>query len=135
MKKERVVFIAAAAGLYAALCITGLGCPIKFMTGISCAGCGMTRACLALARLDIRDAVHFHPLVFVPPVYAAAFFAHKKTGKGVRFIKCANALGIALFLAVYIARLLNPLDTVVVFDIQNGLFFKLLKYAGGIFNG
>ena len=137
MKKgtDFAVFIAATAALYAVFHIIGIGCPIKFLTGISCAGCGMTRAWLALMRLDIKGAVCFHPLVFVPPVYMAIFFLNKKTGKGGRFVKYINALCIVLFLAVYIVRLINPLDTVVVFDIQNGLIFKLLKCVGGVFNG
>ena len=135
MKKgtDFAVFIAAAAALYAVFHIIGIGCPIKFLTGISCAGCGMTRACLALAKLDIRGALCFHPLVFVPPVYMVMFFLNKKTGKDV--VKYINTFCIVLFLAVYIVRLLNPLDTVVVFDIQNGLIFKLLKCVGGVFNG
>ncbi len=40
----------------------GITCPIKFCTGISCAGCGMSRAWLALLRGDLGAAVSFHPL-------------------------------------------------------------------------
>ena len=41
------------------------GCPIRRFWGISCPGCGMTRACAALLRLDFQTAAAYHPLVFV----------------------------------------------------------------------
>ena len=34
-------------GIPILLYVTGIGCPIKFWTGVSCPGCGMTRAWLA----------------------------------------------------------------------------------------
>ena len=133
--KDFAVAVAAVVALYAVFHITGIGCPIKFLTGISCAGCGMTRACFALASLDVKAAVGFHPLVFVIPAYIAIFFLKGKIREGERIFKFINSLCIILFLAVYIVRLINPHDSIVVFDIKNGLIFKVLKYAGGIFNG
>ena len=42
--------------LYVALHLIGITCPIKYLTGISCPGCGMSRAYICLLRLDIRGA-------------------------------------------------------------------------------
>lgn len=39
-----------------------LPCPVHFITGVECPGCGMTRACIALAGGDIRQALHYNPL-------------------------------------------------------------------------
>ncbi|MDE7047571.1 MAG: DUF2752 domain-containing protein, partial [Lachnospiraceae bacterium] len=36
--------IAAVLMVYGLFTVLGIGCPIKFITGISCMGCGMTRA-------------------------------------------------------------------------------------------
>lgn len=36
-------------------------CPFKFATGISCPGCGMTRAFLAIAEADFISAFHHNP--------------------------------------------------------------------------
>ena len=48
----------------------GITCPIKYITGISCAGCGMTRAWIALLHFDINTAFMYHPLFFfLPPVH------------------------------------------------------------------
>ena len=52
-------------GIFNAL---GIGCPIKYATGISCIGCGMTRAWLSLLHLDIRGAFYYHPAFFLPPL-------------------------------------------------------------------
>ena len=41
----------------------GITCPIKYITGISCAGCGMTRAWIALLHFDINTAFMYHPLL------------------------------------------------------------------------
>lgn len=37
----------------------------KHCTGIECAGCGFTRACAALIRMDWSAALSFNPLVFL----------------------------------------------------------------------
>lgn len=57
----RLLLIAAAAAVVA---LAG-GCPILRVFGVPCPGCGMTRACAALLRLDFRAAAAYHPLVFV----------------------------------------------------------------------
>ena len=47
----------------------GLPCPIKAITGLECAGCGMTHALAALTRLDLRSALYHNPTVFVTVPY------------------------------------------------------------------
>jgi hypothetical protein len=37
-------------------------CLIYLLTGVSCPGCGMTRATACLARGDLMSALQFHPL-------------------------------------------------------------------------
>jgi hypothetical protein len=46
-------------------------CGFRFLLGAPCPGCGMTRACLALARGDAAAAWRLHPAVF-PTVLAVA---------------------------------------------------------------
>ena len=53
------------------------GCPIRLVTGVSCAGCGMTRAWLSVLRLDLRQAFYYHPLFLLPPVGAALWLCRK----------------------------------------------------------
>ena len=38
------------------------GCPIRLVTGVSCAGCGMTRALHALAHGEVLRAFSMNPL-------------------------------------------------------------------------
>ena len=46
-RKELICAVTAVVVLYMAMESIGITCPIKFITGISCAGCGMSRAWLA----------------------------------------------------------------------------------------
>lgn len=39
-------------------------CPILWFTGVSCPGCGITRALLCLCRLDFAGAVYYNPSIF-----------------------------------------------------------------------
>ena len=58
-------------------------CPVKFVTGISCPGCGMTRAAIALVQLDFAASWHWHPML-IPTIAAGSiwiFFLVKKEDK------------------------------------------------------
>ena len=110
--------------VYSILFLTGIGCPIKFVTGISCAGCGMTRAWWCLLQGKIREAVAFHPLCFMVPVAVLWYFFRDKLPK--RLFYGGVVLVITVFIAVYIVRMLNPEDSIVIFNPKDSIFFRLL---------
>ena len=45
-------------------------CPFYYLFHIPCPGCGMTRACKALLRLDFRTAVYYNCLFPIPIFWA-----------------------------------------------------------------
>lgn len=47
-----------------------LPCPVRHLTGIICPGCGMSRAWLAVLRLDLAAAFRYHPWFWSVPVVA-----------------------------------------------------------------
>ncbi|MCH5169797.1 MAG: DUF2752 domain-containing protein [Oscillospiraceae bacterium] len=103
------------------------GCPIRLLTGVSCAGCGMSRAYLSLLHLNFRGAFHYHPL-FICPIIFVVVFVLTKLGFPKKWAKAINCIMAALFIGVYIYRMLNPNDNVVVFEPQNGLIFKGIQF-------
>jgi len=48
-------------------------CPFRFLTGIPCPGCGMTRSFLAIARGDLSQAVFYN--LFGPVLFAIFLIA------------------------------------------------------------
>ena len=67
-RKELICAVTAVVVLYMAMESIGITCPIKFITGISCAGCGMSRAWLAFLQLDMAKAFAYHPLFWLVPI-------------------------------------------------------------------
>jgi len=43
-------------------------CLVKLTIGFPCPGCGLTRACFSILRLDFVQAFKYNPLVFVIPI-------------------------------------------------------------------
>ena len=120
--KDAILTILAVAFVYTIFYITGIGCPIKFLTGVSCMGCGMTRAYLSLLRLDFAGAFRYHPLFPIPAIAAVLFlFRSRISQKIVNFLLFTT---IALFSIIYLLRILDPSDTVVVFEPANGAVFR-----------
>lgn len=68
--KKILIYLASLLGLGFAYLLfvqyTGLGIPCVFhlLTGLYCPGCGISRMCLALARLDFKAAMGHNLLVF-----------------------------------------------------------------------
>lgn len=106
------------------LSFLGISCPIQYATGISCAGCGMTRAWIALLHLDFGQAFYFHPLFWLVPI-AVGVLLFKNRIHAIVY-KIFWIICISLFLIVYGYRLWDSKDTVVVFAPQNGIFFRNL---------
>ena len=110
-------------GYYGIMQYMGITCPIKYITGISCAGCGMTRAWIALLHFDINTAFMYHPLFFLPPVALIIFLLRKKLNKKLYYTLFAIIL--AAFIIVYIYRLFNCHDGIVVFEPQNNIIHRI----------
>lgn len=127
----KTVALAALCALAVYLYYRILGCPIKLLTGISCAGCGMTRAYRALLRLDFRAAFHYHPLFVLPPVALGLMIFRRRLPSRI-FKGCMYAIAI-LFLIVYVYRMCQGNNDVVEFAPQNGLVFRIFAHIKGGF--
>lgn len=130
MNRKDVSALAGIVLLYVLLESLGITCPIRFLTGISCAGCGMSRAWLSLLRLDLAGALYYHPLFWLPIPAAALLLFRRRLPKRV-FTVGLSLCGV-LFVLVYFIRLGLPGD-IVVFAPHEGLIWRLLSgLSGGV---
>lgn len=116
--------------IFIAICMflhfTKIGCPIKFLTGISCPGCGMTRAWLSVLHFNFSDAFYYHPLFWIVPiVLLIEIFKEKIPKKLYKYLMFFNT---TLILVVYIIRLLDNNNPIVSINIDRGVFFKIYIY-------
>ena len=124
MKKDDLRAVAAIALFYLVIEALGVTCPIRFLTGISCAGCGMSRAWLSLLRGDLAAAFAYHPLFWLPvPAAAVLLLGRRLPG---RVSQAGLAVVCGLFAAVYLFRLFSPADQIVVFQPSQGWTARLL---------
>ena len=110
--------------LYGIMRLAGITCPIRYITGISCAGCGMTRASFALVSGHVHEAVYYHPLVFILPVLIFLYFIRRRMSANTK--KAVIVFTVFLFIAVYLYRMTDPANEIVVCRPETGLLFKLL---------
>lgn len=124
IKKDYIPFVLAL--IPVSLFYLTLGCPIKFFTGISCLGCGMSRAAYSLLLLDIGQAIHYHPLIFVMPITAVVLLLRKRLPKKV----CSVVFVVVavMFVVVYLYRMFFLSDDVVCFAPDEGYVYKFLQY-------
>lgn len=124
--KEAVILLTGLGLVLLFTTISGIGCPIKWLTGISCAGCGMTRACFYAVQFQFGKAFYFHPLFWMLPFLAVLYlFWEKIPAKPRKGILWAV---IFLFGAVYLVRMFLPDDYIVSADLKAGILVRLLKY-------
>ena len=122
---EAAAAVCAAAAVYGVMLAAGITCPIKFVTGISCAGCGMTRAWLAVLRLDFRQAFYYHPLFWMVPAAAAVYLLRgRMSGRLYRTLMYGMA---AAMIAVYLYRMLLGDGDIVVFRLEENILFRVFR--------
>ena len=125
-RKENIKAIIAICIFYLLMGRIGIGCPIRFFTGIPCFGCGMTRALFSLLKLDFSTAFHFHPLFFLPiPYIILLLFKDKISIKIFRNISIFLA---SIFILVYFMRLLDPNDSIIKIHIKEGFIYRIFRY-------
>ena len=127
--KNEIGAVLAVIFLYTFFYIVGIGCPIKYVTGISCIGCGMTRAWFSVLQLDISSAFHYHPAFLIPLIALVIFTYKKKMSKSIYYTSIWVI--VIILLSVYLFRMFDSVDDIVVCDIKNGLIYKCLH---AIFN-
>ena len=103
-------------------------CPIKYLTGISCPGCGMTRAFLCLFKLDFASAFYYNPSWILLVITALLLLVFK-----IKNIKRAQNITLAVFavlvFGVYFYRMCSPDDTIVVFCPKAGMLYQLFNFT------
>ncbi len=105
--------------------LLGHGCPIRLFTGVSCPGCGMTRAWLSVLKMDFKSAFMYHPLFWIPPFGAVLWLLRKKISD--RFLNVLIWVAAGLFIVVWLIRILDPSDRIVEFNPTDSLGYRLIR--------
>ncbi len=117
--------------IYLLLSMFSVGCPLRFLSGIPCPGCGMTRAVWYALQLDFAYAWYYHPLFILAPLMVLLFLFESYLPS--KFIRITWGLMIAAFLLTYLLRLLIFKSAVVQIDIRSGAVLRLFYtiFVGG----
>ena len=121
--KFLLVLLIAAAGL-----VFFYHCPFRWLFGVSCPGCGMTRALLAAVFADFKTAFAYHPLfpLLIPVgVYIVLymFFGMRVPSRRQNIYLILIA---AVMVLVYVLRLIQG-DPVIMPDPESGLIAQILQ--------
>lgn len=118
--KDKIIAFGSIFLMYLFLELMGVTCPIKFLTGVSCLGCGMSRAWLSLLRFDFAGAFYYHPLFAAPAIWIVIFLFRDRIKPSV--FKAMLLITLILFGVVYLYRLIYFKSDVVVFDPTHSAF-------------
>lgn len=111
--------------------IFDIPCPIKYLTGLSCLGCGMTRACASALSLNFTEAFYYHPLWCAVPILVALLLTfHLRKNK--KAFYATLFVCVALFAFIYVYRIVTH-SPVLSFNLQNGAIYKSLARLIGFF--
>lgn len=122
--KDDLKFVLIVILFYSLLHAGGIGCPIKFLTGISCAGCGMLRAWLCILKLDYSEAFYYHPLFPLPLVGLVLYLFRARLPR--KLLELSFLVMVILFIGVYSFRLLAANDHIVEINPGYGLIGRLI---------
>ena len=124
--RDKILLAIAVIAIYVVMFLVGITCPIKYLTGISCPGCGMSRACMSALRMDFSSAFYYHPLWIALPFAATLLIAFKMKKKALAFDITLYACAVIMFV-VWLYRMIFAGADVVVFEPQNSIIVKLIR--------
>ena len=127
-KVDRLCYVLVA--IMCVIFIRFLGCPIRFFTGISCPGCGMTRACMSFIKGDILKSIYYHPMVVLIPFGIILFVCSNVKEVYKKYKRIIDILWIifgVIMIITYIIRLIIGDGNIVNIDVGNSIFIKIIK--------
>ena len=111
---------------YLILKILNITCPIKRLLGMSCPGCGMTRALFHAIQFKFDKAFYYHPLWFLLPICVVILIISHYKKKRKIFYSCMISFSF-LLVVVYIYRMFNSDNYVVYFNFEEGLIYQIIE--------
>lgn len=132
-KKGLVAVAVIVAAWIAAFLLFGMTCPIKYFFGISCPGCGMTRAYISVILLRFNRAFYYHPLWPLVPVFGVLYFIVGKNHRTVRRVTLTVAL--AVMLLTWVVRMAVGPHEIVGFNPSESLLSRLYSLIRNLFKG
>lgn len=130
MDKKKIFHAAATAAVVLVLILIFYHCPFSYLFGLSCPGCGMTRAFFSLLRFDFAGAFYYHPLFPLVIALVLGYLLHtfKLVRFSDRFRKIVLILACVLFIGVYLIRLISG-HPVVAWDFKKSLIYKIIHFV------
>ena len=102
-------------------------CLSQLLFGMSCPGCGLTRAFLAVLSGDIALSFKMHPFwIALIPCTVAAFILHVKKKDTAFYIVVASS--VAVYIGIWVVRLILK-DPVVEFNIESGIIYRAFVWV------
>ena len=87
--------------------VLDIGCFFRFLFGVYCPGCGMTRAALSLLRLDAESAFRYNPMVWSLPLLLAFYLFDGKMFKAAWINRLLVGGVLIGFVVCWIVRLMT----------------------------
>lgn len=103
-------------------------CPFRYFFGVSCPGCGMTRALLAAVFSDFKTAFSYHPLfpLVIPVVLCMGLYTVYGIRIPTRRLNVYLIFVAVLMVSVYVIRLIQH-DPVIMPDFDASVFSRILS--------
>ena len=131
--KSSIIAMGAILLLYLLMFAVGITCPIRFFSGISCPGCGMTRAYLSAVHLNFSEAFSYHPLWVAVP-FATFFLVFFKIRNKSKAFYALLFTCVAAMLTVYLFRMLFTESEVVVCSPSSGFVYRCIQRLTALFH-
>ncbi len=125
IKNKKKIILGALTCLLIGFIYINIGCPFRRIIGVSCPGCGMTRAVFELFKLNFKGAFNAHPLIYVMPIAATVYIFKEKLPE-----KTYKALVVLLCTVMFITYMIRMLSgsEIVYFKPETGIVYKLIEY-------
>lgn len=132
--KTMILILVGLAAVYFVLSLFEIPtCPSKIFLGISCPGCGLSRAFMSVFRFDFAAAFEFNPLwplVIVTVILLAVFWVKGKN----QVLEITGIVFLVIALVIYIYRVAFTESPVVVWDFESGLIYRGYSWIISFFN-